>query len=52
MRVKSSKELMEKLGAKNIEEMRAVPAEKIAEVQYTIQSQEVLHGSPLLITCC
>lgn len=30
--------LMEALGAKTIEEMRAVPAEKIAEVQYTINT--------------
>lgn len=48
MRVKSSKELMEKLGAKNIEEMRAVPAEKIAEVQYTIQSPSGLAWQPVV----
>ena len=48
MRVKSSKELMEKLGAKNIEEMRAVPAEKIAEVQYTIQSPRGLAWQPVV----
>ena len=48
MRVKSSKELMEKLGAKNIEEMRAVSAEKIAEVQYTIQSPSGLAWQPVV----
>ena len=40
MRVKSSKELMEKLGAKNIEEMRAVLAEKIAEHYYEIPKDQ------------
>ena len=47
-RVETSKRLMEALGAETIEEMRAVPAEKIAEVQYTIQAPGGLAWTPIV----
>lgn len=47
MRTASSKKLMEALGASTLEEMRAIPAEKIAEVQYTIQSETGLAWLPV-----
>ena len=43
-----SKKLMEALGASTIEEMRAIPGEKIAEVQYTIRAEDGLCGTPVV----
>lgn len=37
-RMDASKRLMEALDASTLEEMRAIPGEKVAEMQYTIQS--------------
>ena len=39
---------MEALGASTIEEMRAIPGEKIAEVQYTITSGDGLCWTPIV----
>ena len=43
-----SKKLMEALGASTIEEMRAIPGEKIAEVQYTIRAEDGLCWTPVV----
>ena len=43
-----SKKLMKALGASTIEEMRAIPGEKIAEVQYTIRAEDGLCWTPVV----
>ena len=43
-----SKKLMEALGASTIEEMRASPGDKIAEVQYTIRAEDGLCWTPVV----
>ena len=43
-----SKKLMEALGASTIEEMRAIPGEKIAEVQCTIRAEDGLCWTPVV----
>ena len=43
-----SKKLMEALGASTIEEMRAIPGEKIAEAQYTIRAEDGLCWTPVV----
>ncbi len=47
-RIETSKKLMEALGVDTIEAMRAVPAEKIAEVQYTILAPGGLAWTPVI----
>lgn len=47
LRMESSKRLMEALGVPTLEEMRAIEGEKIAEVQYTIQSEGGLAWTPV-----
>lgn len=47
-RVAVTKQLMEALGASTIAEMRQIPAEKIAEVQYMIRSDEGLCWQPIV----
>ena len=43
-----SKKLMEALGASTIEEMRAIPGEKIAEVQYPIRAEDGRCWTPVV----
>lgn len=47
-RMEASRKLMEALGVSTLEQMRAVPAEKIAEVQYTIRSEMGLCWTPVV----
>ena len=46
-RLETSNLLMKALGANSIEEMRKIPAEKIAEVQYTINTGDGLGWRPV-----
>ena len=47
-RLQATQLLMEALGATNIEEMRNIPAEKIAEAQYTIRVNDALCWRPVI----